>query len=328
MSEYNTKVCWTMAGMLVYVAFMNPAFAQGFDDAFGEDESSSEFNDAEQAEMELILKLEACKETPETAECQEFFIQYGEDLGVDLNQYILKEEPTQEVEQDFVEQDLDDTPTKVADWSTNLRNPENVRLYYNQSNSAVSLGYSYVANNPMVTRTGAIVEGRYNLGKVQVYGSFRYFSDLGSNDLKGLTKKLIEIANNRSNQSNFEQSVEKMMLGVSAGVEVPLLYLGGINTKGSMLSAFGGIGMMSSKQYYAYSDNEVVSLRYSGRTTHVPLNVGVRHEVHRLNKSLGILTTAGFDIYRADAPLYDPNEPASPQIYNDLTTSISLVWRP
>ena len=337
MNRFETTICRSLVLIGFFIQFGKPhaAFAQGFGDAFEEDEESSgELNEAEQAEMELILKLEACKETPETAECQEFFIQYGEDLGVDLDQYILKEEPVQEVEtqteveQVEIEQESDGAPTKIVDWNTNLRNPDDVRSYYNQSKSAVSLGYGYVANNPMVTRLAYVAESRYNLGKVQVYGSFRYYPDLGSNDLKGLTVKLVEIGNNRSSQSNFEQPVEKVLLGVSAGIEVPLLYLGGINARGSMLSAFGGIGMMTAKKYYAFSDNEVVSLRYTGQTARVPLNVGVRHEMHGLNKSLGILTTAGFDIYRADAPQYDPGVPPSAQIYNDLTTSVSLVWRP
>ena len=42
-----------------------------------------------------------------------------------------------------------------------------------------------------------------------------YFPDLGSQDLKGLTQKLVEIANNRSNAGSFEQPVEKMLLDAS-----------------------------------------------------------------------------------------------------------------
>ena len=91
------------------------AFAQGFDDAFEEEDTSSEeMNEAEQAEIELISKLEDCKETPETNECQEFFIQYGEDLGVDLEQYVLPEEsendePIEQTISQSLEDETDDS---------------------------------------------------------------------------------------------------------------------------------------------------------------------------------------------------------------------------
>ena len=73
--------------MLFWLGLL-PVFAQDFGDAF-EEGTSRELNNAEQAEMELIFKLERCKETPQTQECQEFFILYGEELGVDLDQYVL-----------------------------------------------------------------------------------------------------------------------------------------------------------------------------------------------------------------------------------------------
>ena len=114
------EYCIVEVKMLFWLS-ISSVFAQGFGDAFEEEDRSAEFNNAEQAEMELILKLEACKETPETKDCQDFFIQYGDELGVNLEQYVLPEKvevdkPIDEdifefPEEPILESELDDSTT-------------------------------------------------------------------------------------------------------------------------------------------------------------------------------------------------------------------------
>ena len=204
------------------------------------------------------------------------------------------------------------------------------RFFLKEGRYEITAAGGYVPNNPMVTRLAGSLFGAYHINeKFAGEFAFMYFPDLGSNDLKGLTQKLVEIANNRSNQSNFEQPVEKMLLDASFAARWSPIY-GKINLIGENVLNFdfyftGGLGMISSKKYYAYSDNEVISLRYSGRTTHVPLNAGLGLNIF-LNQSLALKLDARSFIYRADAPQYDPNEPAVPRVYSDIVTSVGISY--
>lgn len=207
------------------------------------------------------------------------------------------------------------------------------RFFLKEGRFEITAAGGYVPNNPMVTRLSGSLFGAYHINeKFAGEFAFMYFPDLGSNDLKGLTQKLVEIANNRSNQSNFEQPVEKMLLDASFAGRWSPIY-GKINLIGENVLNFdfyftGGLGMISSKKYYAYSDNEVISLRYSGRTTHVPLNAGLGLNIF-LNQSLALKLDARSFIYRAPAPIYDPNDVGqqnSYRIYNDIVTSVGVSY--
>ena len=93
--------------MMLLFSLMFPVFAQGFGDAFEEQEDDSKGSqETEQADLELLLQLETCKETPDTKACQQFFKDYGAYLGVDLEQYT---QPTEE------QQTLDSVDNKEAE---------------------------------------------------------------------------------------------------------------------------------------------------------------------------------------------------------------------
>ena len=110
---------------LVLLSLLFSANAQDFGDAFEDTEtSSSTLNSAEKGDLDLILQLEKCKQTPETDECQEFFIQYGEDLGVDREKYIIKDKPeskTTPVQQQIIEATIEPTIEATIE-------PKNYRL--------------------------------------------------------------------------------------------------------------------------------------------------------------------------------------------------------
>ena len=112
----------TVEVKMLFWLSMSAVFAQEFGDAFEDEGNSGEFNNAEQAEMELILKLEACKETPETKDCQEFFLQHGDELGVDLEKYVLPEkvEVDQPIDEDNFEFPEEPILESAMDDSTTL----------------------------------------------------------------------------------------------------------------------------------------------------------------------------------------------------------------
>ena len=206
------------------------------------------------------------------------------------------------------------------------------RFFLKEGRYEITAAGGYVPNNPMVTRTAGSLFGAYHINeKFAAEFAFMYFPDLGSSDLKGLTKKLVEIANNRSAQSNFEQPVEKMLLDASFAGRWSPIY-GKINLIGENVLNFdfyftGGLGMISSKKYYAYSDSqsEETTLRYVSRETYVPLNAGLGLNIF-LNQSLALKLDARSFIYRADAPQYDPNIPPDKRIYSDIVTSVGISY--
>ena len=86
----------------------------------------------------------------------------------------------------------------------------------------------------------------------------------------------------------------------------------------------GGLGMISSKKYYAYSDNEVISLRYSGRTTHVPLNAGLGLNIF-FEPIFGSQVGCSFFHLSCPCPIYDPNDVGQQNNAASTMTS-SLLW--
>ena len=325
------KCNWIVC-LLAQLCLSTAAVAQSFDDAFTEKKSN--LNNSEQADLELILQLEECKKHPQTEDCQKFFIQYAEKLNLDLDQYIIKETTPNEQQ---VLVPISPHVDEISEANTDndivhkgLLDPMQVRDTFKKSKMSVSVGGGYVPNNPMVTRFAGVLVGTYTVGKFEIYSNGTYYPDLGSNDLKGLTQKLVEIASNRSNQSNFEQPIEKSMINLNLGVGIPVLYLGGINGRSSMLTAFAGVGILSAKSYYAYSDNDVISLRYDSNKLHIPLNYGLRYEEYKKSQSVGFLTQMSCNTYRAPAPVYDPTDGEQlnkQRIYNDITASVSVIWR-
>ena len=204
------------------------------------------------------------------------------------------------------------------------------RFFLKEGRFEITGAGGYVPNNPMVTRFAGSLFGAYHINeKFAGEFAFMYFPDLGSNDLKGLTQKLVEIANNRSNAGSFEQPVEKMLLDASFAGRWSPIY-GKINLIGENVLNFdfyftGGLGMISSKAYYAYADGDVISLRYTGRETHVPLNAGLGLNIF-VNQSVAVKIDARSFIYRGPAPKYDPDEQDQYRIYNDIVTSVGVSY--
>lgn len=192
----------------------------------------------------------------------------------------------------------------------------------------------YVPNNPMVQRVSGGFLGAYHLNeKFAAEGAILYFPDLGGNDLKGLTKKLVEIANNRSTTSNFEQPVEKMMLGATVAARWSPIY-GKINLLGENVLNFdlyftGGLGMISTKKYMVSAGSDgTIGLTWTSNEVHPPVIAGLGTNLF-INQSLAVKLDVRSFIYRAPAPVYDPNDPEQLnrfRIYNDIVTSVGVSY--
>jgi outer membrane beta-barrel protein len=191
----------------------------------------------------------------------------------------------------------------------------------------------YVPNNPMVSRISGGFMGAYHLSeKFAAEGSIMYFPDRSNNDLKSLTKELVNIASDRSGQSNFEQPVQKMMLGATFVARWSPIY-GKINLLGESVLNFdlyfiGGLGMLSSKKYYAYSDSDTILLRFEGNEVTVPVNVGIGMDFF-VTQSVAVKLDARSFLYRAAAPIYDPDDQEQlnrMRIYNDIVTSVGVSY--
>lgn len=207
------------------------------------------------------------------------------------------------------------------------------RFFLKEGRFEISGVAGYVPNNPMVQRFSGGFLGAYHLNeKFAAEGAIMYFPDLGANDLKGLTTKLVEIANSRSSGGTFEQPVEKMMLGATFAARWSPIY-GKINLLGENVLNFdlyftGGLGMISTKKaYVSAGDDGAVILRPDGNQVHPPVTVGLGTNFF-LNQSLAVKLDVRSLIYRAPAPIYDISQADSNEyrIYNDIVTSIGVSY--
>ena len=192
----------------------------------------------------------------------------------------------------------------------------------------------YVPNNPMVQRAGGGMFVGYHLSeKFAAEGAVMYFPDRSGNDLKGLTQKLVEIASDRSGQSEFEQPVEKMMLGSTFVARWSPIY-GKINLLGENVLNFdlyfvGGLGMISAKRYYvSANDDGSLALRFDKPQVSIPVNAGLGINFF-INQSLAVKIDARSLIYRGPEPIYNPDEADQQdqyRIYNDIVTSVGVSY--
>jgi len=227
-------------------------------------------------------------------------------------------------------------PAQKALAAQNSTVPNNVvqnRFFLKEGRFEITGAGGYVPNNPMVTRTSGSIFGAYHVDEnFAGEAAFMYFPDLGTNDLKGLTQKLVEIAHNRSNQSDFQQPVEKMLLGATFTGRWSPVY-GKINLIGENVLNFdmyftGGLGLISSKSYMVNIIDDQLSMNPTGKATHFPVNVGLGTNLF-INQSLAVKLDVRGLIYRAPAPVYNPDDPEQLnryRTYNDIVTSVGVSY--
>ena len=207
------------------------------------------------------------------------------------------------------------------------------RFFLKQGRFELAPIVGYVPNNPMVKRytTGVLSAFHFN-ENIAAEGAFIYSPDLGNSDLKGLTRTLVDIAAKGSGKVNFQQPLEKMLLGATFAARWAPIY-GKINLLGESVLNFdfygvAGVGMLSSNTYFASFDESTQDtvLSTPGRETRIPVNLGFGMNFF-LSQSIAFKIDGRSYLYRALKPDYDPSPTVNPtesRLYNTFVASVGV----
>jgi outer membrane beta-barrel protein len=218
------------------------------------------------------------------------------------------------------------------------------RFFLKGSRFEVSPIFGYVPNNPMVRRyTGGLIVGYHFSEQLAASAQLLYSPDMGEADLKGLTNTLVVIAHGGSSEVEFQQPVDKMMIGAIFNVMWAPVY-GKINLVGEAVVNFDvygtlGIGLLTVRKHYARYDASAVvdegdapvSLTDAGSAevrTRVPLSFGIGTNIF-VTQSLALKLDARSMFYVDSVPQYDPNNPEEgSRIYNNFvaTAGVSIFF--
>jgi outer membrane beta-barrel protein len=207
------------------------------------------------------------------------------------------------------------------------------RFFLKEGRFEIAPILGYVPNNPMVKRYTGGVLGAYHFSETMaVEGAFIYSPDLGTNDLKGLTNTLVQIAQSSSGQGSvFQQPIDKMILGATFAARWAPVY-GKINLIGERVLNFdfygvAGLGLLSVQKYYAVYDDAPgdgqtpVTLVEASSKALVPINLGIGFDFF-LSQSVALKIDARSYLYIDSKPQYDPNEQVTEsRPYNNFVAS-------
>ena len=214
------------------------------------------------------------------------------------------------------------------------------RYFLKSGRFEVSPIFGYVPNNPMVKRyTGGLVAGYHFSEQLAATAQVFYSPDLGETDLKGLTNTLVVIAHGGASDVEFQQPVDKMMLGAIFNVMWAPVY-GKINLVGELVLNFDlcgtlGLGFIVVRKHYAKYDASAVvdegdapvSLTEPGSAENrpaVPLSVGLGTNIF-LTQTLAVKLDARSMFYIDQVPQYDPNNPETGRrIYNNFLATFGI----
>lgn len=183
----------------------------------------------------------------------------------------------------------------------------------------------FVPNNPFASRfVGGVAVGYHFSETLSVQGLINYSPDLGTGDLKGLTRTLLRIAE-QANENDFQQPLDKVTLGFSASAVWAPLY-GKINLIGETVLNFdlyflAGLTMSAKTNYFAVLDEGVTSLNPAGNEVKFGPNVGAGMNFF-LTQSVAFKIDARMNLFVDETPVYDSSIPATGnRLYNNFITS-------
>ncbi|MEC8193144.1 MAG: outer membrane beta-barrel domain-containing protein [Myxococcota bacterium] len=236
-----------------------------------------------------------------------------------------------------------DTPAGVAlEEVRNGKTPYNAvqnRFFLKEGRIEATPILGYVPNNPMVKRYVGGLLGAYHFSETfAAEGAFLYSPDLGQNDLKGLTHTLVAIPGAAQSESEFQQPLDKMIMGATFAARWAPFY-GKINLIGESVlnfDAYGvaGLGMLSLQSYYAQYDEEAAAAGDPTPTVLDPIekkavltpNLGIGFNFF-LNQTLALKIDARNYFYIGAKPQYDPNEPINEKrLYTNFVASVGLSF--
>ncbi len=196
----------------------------------------------------------------------------------------------------------------------------------------------YVPNNPFARRyVGGVLLGYHVSEAFSAEGAILYSPDLGQDDLKGLTGTLVTIAHQGDDKANFQQPIDKMVMGATFAARWAPIY-GKINLLGERVLNFDfygtlGVGLLTIAEYYA-TYNEGGSSEESGTAVAlsapvnkytVPVNIGVGFNFF-LSQSIALKLDARSYLYVDDEPDYDPEDDSAlgKRVYNNFIASAGV----
>jgi len=242
-----------------------------------------------------------------------------------------------------------DPAEQALDENMNGRKPYNVvqnRFFLKEQRFELSPMLGYVPNNPFVRRYIVGVMGAYHLSETfAIEGAAMLSPDLGTSDVKDLTRTLLLIAREGSGQTEFQQPLNKMTLGATFAARWAPVY-GKINLIGEGVLNFdfygtAGLGILTLNEYYAVYNtsydgtqprskgNDVVDLGEATPTPVVPINLGVGMDFF-LTGSLALKLDARNYLYIDKKPQYcqtgDPGcEPETQsRLYNAFLATVGV----
>jgi outer membrane beta-barrel protein len=195
----------------------------------------------------------------------------------------------------------------------------------------------YVPSDPLVQRYVGGLIGAYHFSEtLAAEGIFLYSPDLGENDLKGLTHTLVSIAASGNSGGNFQQPLDKMIMGATFATRWAPFY-GKINLIGESVlnfDAYGtlGMGMLTLKSYLAVENTDDpdkdLKLNPAPNPDKVVIapTIGIGFNFF-LNQSMALKLDARNYFYIANEPAYDPeNPPDGQRLYNNFVATVGLSF--
>ena len=211
------------------------------------------------------------------------------------------------------------------------------RFFLKSSRFEIAPVFGYVPNNPFARRFvfGTTI-GYHFTEQLSAQAMINYSPDLGTQDLKGLTKTLVRIARTGTGDAEFQQPLDKVTLSFSAVAVWSPLY-GKINLIGEKVVNFdfymvGGFGLNVKSNYAAQFDNSVeggeVKLLETGNDPGPGPVIGTGTNFF-INQTMALKLDARFNFYLGDTPQYDPDvPPTGKRLYNNfvLATGVSFFF--
>jgi outer membrane beta-barrel protein len=211
------------------------------------------------------------------------------------------------------------------------------RFFLKKDRFELSPMAGYVPNNPFAKRyIGGVLAAYHFSETLAAEGAFLYSPDLGVNDLKDLTHTLVGIAREGSGDVEFQQPVDKMVLGATVAARWAPVY-GKINLLGERILNFdlygtAGMGLLTVDKYYAVYDDDApegvvpTKLEVVEVKPVLPLNLGIGMDFF-LSSSVALKIDARNYLYIDSKPDYDPdpgNQVTENRLYNNFVASAGV----
>lgn len=211
------------------------------------------------------------------------------------------------------------------------------RFFLKQNRIELSPMAGYVPNNPFAKRyVGGLLAAWHFSETLAAEGAFMYSPDRDVADLKDLTHTLVGIAHEGSGEVNFQQPVDKMVLGATIAARWAPVY-GKINLLGERVLNFdlygtAGLGLLTIDKYYAVYDDDAAEGTVPTRLETVevkpvvPLNLGIGMDFF-LSSSVALKIDARNYLYIDSKPDYDPdpgNQVTENRLYNNFVASVGV----